>query len=352
MTGLVLEALAGLSAHVHAQAAAPLPLRARTTLGAAAMVSDSQRGWLGYDALGGVGTLELGYALIPGLELRAGAAFGGFPAEDHTGGLLQPQLGAALLWPDQSTRPWLQLDAGLGFTGNLLRPVLRVSAGVDFQITSHLSLGPVLGYSQLFQHNGPGASTDARFVWFGFALGLGPSRPAAQRVHVLERENVITRVQTVRREPEPEPPPPSAAHEPVAEPSPELRALLETALPSQRQEWLAPVLFTLSSAELQPQGVAMLHEVARELSRRTDIRAVEIRGYADARGDSEHNLQLSERRANAVRSWLIAHGIAPERLRVAPHGAADFVEPGTSEPEHAQNRRVVFRVVDAKEGSP
>jgi outer membrane protein OmpA-like peptidoglycan-associated protein len=109
------------------------------------------------------------------------------------------------------------------------------------------------------------------------------------------------------------------------------------------------VLFTLDSAELQPQGVAMLHEVARELQRRSKIRAVEIRGYADARGSTEHNLQLSEHRAQAVRDWLIAHGIAAERLRIAAHGAADLVEAGDDESEHAQNRRVVFRVVDSEE---
>jgi outer membrane protein OmpA-like peptidoglycan-associated protein len=251
------------------------------------------------------------------------------------------------MWPDGGARPWLQLDAGLGFTGALLRPVVRVSAGVDFQLSSSLSLGPLLGYSQLFQHDLPGASTDARFVWFGFALGLGPAQTVT-RVRVQEKvqERVITRTREVQPEPEPPPAPPPAAEVPVAAPSPELNALLETALPSQRQEWLAPVLFSLDSAELEAQGVAMLHEVANELTRRTEIHAVEIRGYADARGDVEHNLQLSERRAQTVRAWLIAHGIASERLRVAPHGAADFVESGSSEPEHAQNRRVVFRVVE------
>jgi outer membrane protein OmpA-like peptidoglycan-associated protein len=346
----MLFGLVALSATARAQAAGPLPLRARTSVGAATMISDSQRNWLGYDSLGAVGTLELGYALAPSLEVRAGAAFGGFPGGDHTGGLLQPQLGAAVLWPERSARPWLQLDAGLGFTGALVRPVLRVSAGVDFQLTSTLSLGPVLGYTQIFQHDRPHASTDARFVWFGFAFGLGPAQKvAAPRV----REQVITRVRTITHERtldlEPEPPP--ASEIPATEPSPELSALLETALPTQRQEWLAPVLFALDSAELQPQGVAMLHEVSRELHRRTKIRAVEIRGYADARGSTEYNLQLSERRAQVVRAWLISHGVASERLRIAAHGASDLLEAGGSEPEQAQNRRVVFRVVET-EGSP
>ena len=46
---------------------------------------------------------------------------------------------------------------------------------------------------------------------------------------------------------------------------------------------------------------------------------------------------------------MIEHGIAPERLQVSPEGATDFVEPGTTESEHEQNRRVVFRVLKLKE---
>lgn len=321
-------------------------LRARATAGAATMVSDSQRGWLGYDRIGGVGTLELGYGLLPLLELRVGAAVGGFPTGEHTGGLLQPQLGAALVWPDAGARPWLQLDAGASFTGKLVRPALRASVGVDFQLTPNLSLGPVLGYTQIFQHDRPLASTDARFVWFGLAVGLAKARHVVAapppRVIVREHERVVTQTRHVTDDP-PLPPLP----EPVTEPSPELRALLDSALPSQRQEWLAPVLFALDSAQLDPQGVAMLHEVARELNRRREIAAVEIHGYADASGDAEHNIRLSEQRAQAVRAWLIAHGVASDRLRIAAHGEQDPVEPGDSAPEHTQNRRVVFRVVEA-----
>lgn len=311
------------------------------------MVSDSQRDWLGYDGLGAVGTLELGYGLFPMLELRVGAALGGFPSANHTGGLLQPQLGAALIWPESSTRPWLQLDGGLGFTGSVLRPALRASLGVDFQVTSALSLGPVFGYSHIFQHDLPGASTDARFLWFGLAFGLSSSRPsaAAAQPHLIVKERVVTRIQRAPKEPAPEPIA-QPAPEPVSEPSPELRALLETALPTQQREWLAPVLFASDSTELEPQGIAMLHEVARELQQRTDIAAVEIHGYADARGSVEYNVQLSERRAQVVRTWLIDHGIASERLRVAAHGKRDLIEPGSEDQDHAQNRRVVFRVVE------
>ena len=54
------------------------------------------------------------------------------------------------------------------------------------------------------------------------------------------------------------------------------------------------------------------------------------------------------RRAAAVIAWLVAHGVAPERLRPAAQGASAPVEPGSDEDSYAQNRRVVFRVVQMK----
>jgi OmpA-OmpF porin, OOP family len=85
--------------------------------------------------------------------------------------------------------------------------------------------------------------------------------------------------------------------------------------------------------------------VARELAARSEIELVEIYGYADERGSAEYNESLSGRRAQRVFDWLVEHGVAPERLQVAPQGARDPVESGTSEGEYEQNRRVVFRVL-------
>ena len=110
-------------------------------------------------------------------------------------------------------------------------------------------------------------------------------------------------------------------------------------------ELLAPVLFAFDSDALEPVGVAMLHEVASLLKSRPDIELLAILGFADKRGKSEYNRELSTRRAERVRRWLIEHGIAPERLTVQTQGASGFVEEGDSEAEHEQNRRVVFRVL-------
>lgn len=327
---------------------APLPVHVRATLAMATLLSEDQTNRMAFETIGFVGDLQLGYSFSPWLDVRVGASGGGFGGAKGSGGLLQPQLGAAIAWPGLSLRPWLQLDLGAGFTGPLLRPVMRLGVGLDFPVSDALTLAPVVGYWQLFQKDGPTYSTDARFAWFGVVLGW---QPFAARRSPPPRQRVITRERITQRElPPPEPPEDEEIPVPPAssEPSPELLMLIESTLPSQQQEWLAPVLFAYDSDVLEAQGVAMLHEVAMELQRRSELRLLEIRGYADARGSQQYNLALSDRRAHAVLEWLVAHGIDRARLTIAAQGAADLVESGEDESSHEQNRRVVFRVLQSE----
>jgi len=320
------------------------PLHVRASAALATMVSKDQNGRLGFDAPGLIGDLQLGYSLLPWLDVRVGGAAGGFPKDVGTGGLLQPQLGAAIVWP-AALRPWLQLDVGVGFTGAIVRPALRASIGLDLPVGFAFTLSPVIGYWQLFQHNGKGASTDARFLFFGVTLGWEPflERPAAE-----QRERVVVRERMIVRDAPPAELPPAREHD-APEPSPELISLIESTLPTQQQEWLAPVLFAYNSDVLEAQGVAMLHEVALELEKRPNLKRLEIRGYADVRGSQDYNLALSKRRAQAVLDWLVARGVERDRLSLAAQGAQEFVERGADEPAHEQNRRVVFRVLEAEQ---
>jgi outer membrane protein OmpA-like peptidoglycan-associated protein len=323
------------------------PLRVRASGGAAMMLSADQLGRLGYDAPGAVCDLQLGYALLPWLDAQVAFNGGAFRSSATTGGLLAPLLGAALSLPSRSLRPYVQFDVGPGFSGGFTRPLLRAGVGIDIRITQALMLGPILGYGQLFQVNTPGASTDARFLWFGLVTTFAPdssSNASGNVGHALVRREITSSHELTLESNEANEP--TEPIEPTSAPSPELLALIEGAVPSARIELLAPVLFRVNAAELEPIGIAMLHEVARELGHRPDIRLLEIEGYADQRGDAEHNLALSQRRAATVLEWLVAHGVARARLRLAPHGASDLVEPGNSDSEHEQNRRVVFRVIE------
>jgi len=318
-----------------------LPLRARGMLGVGTMVSTDQVGYLGYDSIGLVSDLQLGYVFTPWLDLQLAMAGGGFSAPDHTGGLLAPLAGATARIPWGSVEPYALLQLGVGFSGQLTRPFFRTGIGVDFSIAHAFAVGPVVGYGHLFQTNAPGDSTDARFLSLGISLAFRADRGVDPKIREVVRMRRVTERAWL-------PAPPPGPERPAPEPSPELLAMIEQTLPVEQNELLAPVLFQFDSAELEPIGVAMLHEVARELVQRPEIELVEVQGYADQRGTPEYNDALSRRRADTVIAWLSAHGVAPQRLRAAAHGATAPVEPGDDEASHEQNRRVVFRVVQMR----
>lgn len=69
--------------------------------------------------------------------------------------------------------------------------------------------------------------------------------------------------------------------------------------------------------------------------------AVSIIGHTDTRGTDAYNLDLSARRAAAVRAWLVEQGVAAERLETEGRGEAEPVAEGETEEAHAFNRRVV-----------
>lgn len=77
---------------------------------------------------------------------------------------------------------------------------------------------------------------------------------------------------------------------------------------------------------------------------------VEISSHTDSRGSDDYNLDLSQRRAEAVVAWLTQHGIVRERLTARGHGETKPVnhcrnDVPCSEAEHQLNRRTEFRIV-------
>ena len=334
-------------------------LSVRVSGGVAFFLSKDQLDWLGFQRPGFLGDLGFSVRVQPWLSAELGGTIGIFMAGEKAaelsplvpivaapGGLLTPWLGVRVHGTGRRLVPYLGLNFGPGFTGDLVRPVLQASVGADIHVGAGASVGPVVGFTQVFQNNEPGSSTDARFLWVGlsFTYRSPPDSPPEKGRHTHSVERVIEVRTVVEHEIQREKiyvPIPSA---PVD--NKELDELLDRALPSPpgRVELLAPVLFALDSDALEPLGVAMLHEVADLLTRHSEIELVAIHGYADRRGGEEHNRTLARRRAERVRSWLTLHRISAERLIVAD-GENVLVEDGESEPEHAQNRRVIFRVI-------
>lgn len=108
-----------------------------------------------------------------------------------------------------------------------------------------------------------------------------------------------------------------------------------------RNSPLQPVFFTLDSAELDENGRATAAANAEILRDNPDW-VITIEGHADERGTPEYNLALGERRAVAVKTFLVSLGIAPDRIRTVSYGKEFPFDPGRSEEAYAKNRRGHF----------
>ena len=87
-------------------------------------------------------------------------------------------------------------------------------------------------------------------------------------------------------------------------------------------------------------------EIADTLIRTPRILKVEVQGHTDNTGTPEHNRILSDQRANAVRDWLTAHGVQPDRLVARGYGQEKPIVPNVTAAMKAKNRRVQFIIVE------
>lgn len=108
---------------------------------------------------------------------------------------------------------------------------------------------------------------------------------------------------------------------------------------------VSDVLFQFDKAELKPSALPDLARVATFLQDHPD-RNVVIEGYTDSVGTASYNLDLSRRRAMAVRSFLVAQGIAPSRLLAQGFGEGYPVASNATEAGREQNRRVEMLVLN------
>ncbi|PRX35159.1 peptidoglycan-associated lipoprotein [Meinhardsimonia xiamenensis] len=100
------------------------------------------------------------------------------------------------------------------------------------------------------------------------------------------------------------------------------------------------VHFAVDESALSEEAKSILIAQARWLNDNPEFNAI-IEGHADEQGTREYNLALGDRRANAVRDFLIAQGVAPHRLRTVSYGKERPIAICSEEACYAQNRRAV-----------
>ncbi len=106
------------------------------------------------------------------------------------------------------------------------------------------------------------------------------------------------------------------------------------------------VYFDTNKATIKAVSFPLLNEVALALADHPTI-AVRIEGHTDSQGKDAANLKLSQRRAESVRTYLIAKGVAGERMDAQGYGETVPIADNRTGAGRAQNRRVEF-VITAK----
>jgi outer membrane protein OmpA-like peptidoglycan-associated protein len=104
------------------------------------------------------------------------------------------------------------------------------------------------------------------------------------------------------------------------------------------------IFFDLNAATIQPDSYGLLDELATVLLAHPEIGRVQIEGHTDNRGPSRLNRTLSQKRAAAVRAYLVRKGVPELRLRSVGYGEERPLNRGETETAWEQNRRVEFRI--------
>jgi outer membrane protein OmpA-like peptidoglycan-associated protein len=99
------------------------------------------------------------------------------------------------------------------------------------------------------------------------------------------------------------------------------------------------VNFDTDKATLKPESDPVLQQVVAMFKADAKL-AGELSGHTDDVGDKGYNQKLSQQRADAVKAWLVAHGVDAARVTTKGYGDTKPLVPNTSDPNRAKNRRV------------
>jgi outer membrane protein OmpA-like peptidoglycan-associated protein len=108
------------------------------------------------------------------------------------------------------------------------------------------------------------------------------------------------------------------------------------------REVLRGVTFLTGSAQLTEQARVVLDVQANKLMRRPGL-PVEIAGFASATGNPEHNMVLSQQRADAVRSFLIRRGVSADVVTARGYGDNNPIASNDTAEGRAANQRIELR---------
>jgi peptidoglycan-associated lipoprotein len=106
---------------------------------------------------------------------------------------------------------------------------------------------------------------------------------------------------------------------------------------------LRSIYFDYDRYDIRADAKTVLRSNADGIKKNSKWGTITVEGHCDERGSEEYNLALGERRANAVKRYLVDLGVAPSRLRTVSFGEAKPAVMGHDESAWRYNRRTEFR---------
>ena len=250
----------------------------------------------------------------------------GFPKENQITTLFGATIGPRLSLPLGELVELYGTAQGGVFTGlsgrlNHTAPGFSVGGGVDFNVTPQVAIGLFGRWNRAYMSPHPTSlpqnvaadqgPADARWATFGVGLKYAFNGPAEA----------------------PPPPPPPAPVAKAPPPPP----------PVKKKIVLRSVHFDFDKSAIRPDAVPILNEAAETLKGEGGV-AVIVEGHTDSVGTDAYNQKLSHRRADAVRQYLVKHGIAANRVTTEGFGESRPVASNDTADGRAQNRRVELHV--------
>jgi outer membrane protein OmpA-like peptidoglycan-associated protein len=107
---------------------------------------------------------------------------------------------------------------------------------------------------------------------------------------------------------------------------------------------LQNIFFSVDSYDLLPESYRDLEEVIALIRQNPGI-VMEVSGYTDSTGSDDHNLVLSQKRAESVMNYLAGHGVNAGQLKAVGYGRQNPVAPNDTEAGRSLNRRTELKVI-------